>query len=94
MINTMMLAVVVPLGPALALYFLLGRPVKWLLGLALASVGVVRSFWLSPHATDRMMFTGLCWFCFAGVVVLVRALRNQPGSRLEAQGDPGLNRAC
>lgn len=94
MINTMAIAVAVALGPALALYFLLGRPVKWLIGLAVISFGVVRYFWLSPHATEKMAFIGFCWFFVAGLAIVIRALQKQPVPKVEVQGDPGLNPAC
>ncbi len=60
MIEMMLLALAVTLGPALGLYFLFGRPLKGLIVLACLSVGVVRVCWLNPHATEKMLLVGLC----------------------------------
>lgn len=80
--------VAVTLGPALGFYFFFGRPWKPLLWLALISAAVVRICWRNPQASGRMQVIGLCWFCFAGLLIWVRALRTPPE---EKDSTPGLN---
>ncbi|MBN9420732.1 hypothetical protein ABS71_10405 [bacterium SCN 62-11] len=85
---TEVLLVAAALGPALGFYFFFGRPLKWLWWLALVSVAVVRICWWNPQASGRMQVAGLCWFCFAGLVIWARALRTPTA---EVDSTPGFN---